>query len=54
MLFDLAAELGSRRIQLVGANPSDRVTAIFERSGLLAALGAHRSVPFTPRPLHFF
>ena len=46
MLFDLTTELSSRGIQLVAANPSDRVAAIFERSGLLDALGA----PPPPRP----
>lgn len=46
VLFDLAAELHSRGIQFVAANPSDRVAAMFERSGLLDALGdppTHRS-----------
>ena len=41
----LAAELGARGLALVVANPSDRVAAMFERSGLLAALGA---LPPTP------
>lgn len=40
MLSELAADLRSRRMQLGISNPSERVHATFERSGLLDVIGA--------------
>ena len=40
MLEDLAADLASRQLRLAVSNPSERVLAMFERSGLLDTIGA--------------
>ncbi len=43
MLGELAADLRARRLRLAISNPSERVHATFERSGLLDIIGERKA-----------
>ena len=44
MLLTLVSDYRAQKLQLALSNPSERVFAMMERSGLLEVVGAHRNV----------
>jgi len=50
MLLTLVADYRAQKLQLALSNPSERVFAMMERSGLLDVVGAPRKCGCSPSP----